>query len=113
YGAAPAFPGLNAEGDNSNPQFATLALWVARRHGIAADNALAVIEARFRQSQNADGGWCYLARQFGPLSRSTISMTSAGLLGLAVADGVAYDRKLRDHAPALNPKKWRAATANQ
>jgi hypothetical protein len=112
-GGAPQFAGINPEGDNSNTQFATLALWVARRHGIAADNALAVIEARFRQSQNADGGWCYLARQFGPLSRSTISMTSAGLLGLAVAYGVAYDRKLRDDAPAVNPKTGRAAKANQ
>ena len=45
--------------DNSNTQFATLALWVARRHGLPVDHALARIDSRFRHSQGADGGWGY------------------------------------------------------
>jgi hypothetical protein len=75
--------------DNSNTQFAVLALWTARRYGLPVENALQRVEKRFRSSQHADGGWGY----FGPnkkvspeWARSTASMTCAGLLGLAVAD---------------------------
>ncbi len=57
-------------GDNSNTQFAILALWVARRHGLPVDQALLETEARFRRSQNrADGGWGYMVSMgegFGP-----------------------------------------------
>ena len=42
-----------------------LALWVARRHGLPTDGALALVNARFRDSQNGDGGWSY------PLPAST------------------------------------------
>src|SRR5205823_1481331 len=35
-------------GDNSNTQFAMLALWVARRRGLPAEQALAASETRFR-----------------------------------------------------------------
>jgi hypothetical protein len=74
--------------DNSNTQFATLALWVARRYGIPVDNALRKVETRFRTSQHEDGGWGYFDRgmMVGPMAASTASMTCAGLLGLAVAD---------------------------
>ena len=47
-------------GDNSNTQFAALALWVARRHGLPVDLALQRAEAHFRRSQQADGGWSYV-----------------------------------------------------
>jgi uncharacterized protein (TIGR03067 family) len=75
--------------DNSNTQFATLALWVGHRHGLPVEKAAARIEARFRTTQNADGGWGYHGS--GPTSSTTPAMTCAGLLGLAVADGVANE----------------------
>jgi hypothetical protein len=72
--------------DNSNTKFATLALWVARRHGIPVGNALKLVAKRFRTSQNRDGGWGYIAAGPGPrgLNHSVASMTCAGLLGLAI-----------------------------
>jgi len=75
--------------DNSNTQFATLALWVARRYGLPVEPALKRVEARFRGSQQADGGWGYFdpGAATGQLAGSTASMTCAGLLGLAVAAG--------------------------
>ena len=46
--------------DNSNTQFGLVALWVATRHGLAVDDAFALIEARFLRTQNrTDGGWSY------------------------------------------------------
>jgi hypothetical protein len=84
-------------GDNSNTQFATLALWVGRRYGLPVDKALARVESRFRAHQTPDGGWCYLIGPgvnlagLGP----TAAMTCSGLLGLAVAHGLAHERILR------------------
>jgi hypothetical protein len=43
--------------DHSNTQFATLALWVGRRHGLPVDKSLERIAAHYRATQNADGGW--------------------------------------------------------
>ena len=79
--------------DNSNTQFATLALWIARRHHVKVDAALRAVETRFRRSQNGDGGWGYKAIASGGImggmmANSTASMTCAGLLGLAVGYGV-------------------------
>jgi hypothetical protein len=81
--------------DNSNTKFATLALWVARRHGVDVGHALALVETRFRSSQNPDGGWSYFEqrRGRGDMTESTASMTCAGLLGLAV--GTAYESVMR------------------
>lgn len=69
--------------DNSNTQFAVLALWVARRHGVPTDRALDLIERRFMTTQDAQGGWPYASDGGG----ATPSMTCAGLLGLATAIG--------------------------
>jgi hypothetical protein len=87
--------------DNSNTQFATLALWVARRHGMPVEPALKRVELRFRSTQNADGGWSYFDRN-SPMMRtrmggSTASMTCAGLLGLAISDGAMLERVNRKH----------------
>ncbi len=78
--------------DNSNTQFATLALWIARRHNLRVDRPLAAVESRFRKSQNSDGGLGYwpgggFVRGLG-MNHSTVSMTCSGLLGLAVGYGV-------------------------
>jgi hypothetical protein len=80
-------------GDNSNTQFATLGLWVGRRHGLPVEQALARIEQRYRLSQNnLDGGWGYIANGVSP---SKDTMTCAGLLGLAVAYGYALEKEER------------------
>jgi hypothetical protein len=79
------------DGDNSNTQFAMLALWVARRHGLPVDRSLAMVERRFRSTQNQVGYWNYqygatmlpdeaLRGQIG----SVCAMTSAGVLSLAL-----------------------------
>jgi hypothetical protein len=73
-------------GDNSNTQFAMLALWAARRHFIPTDQALLASYQRFVNSQNAEGGWGYMAE-----TGSTGSMTNVGLLGLAFGHGAAPD----------------------
>jgi hypothetical protein len=87
--------------DNSNTQFATIALWVARRYGLPVDGALREIEHRFRSSPNLDGGWSYvpMAPGMDPAMMgsmgSTPAMTCAGLLGVGVAYGAWNDAALR------------------
>jgi hypothetical protein len=73
--------------DNSNTQFATLALWVARRHDLPVDRALALAARRFRITQVADGRWRYT----NPSGRLSMPMTGAGLIGLAVGHGLEAD----------------------
>lgn len=71
-------------GDNSNTQFAMLALWVARRHGMPVDPALALVDERFRRAQFPQGAWGYNHILYKP--RPT--MSCAGLLGLALGRGI-------------------------
>src|SRR5439155_8457713 len=87
-------PGTND--DNSNTQFATLALWVSSRYDIPVAVALARVDGRFRLTQNLDGGWGYLAAD--AQTNSTSSMTCAGLLGLAVGQG---SRKMAEEEAKL------------
>jgi hypothetical protein len=68
--------------DNSNTQFALLALWAARRHGVPTEQALLIADERFAGSQNVDGGWGYHLH-----GGSSPSMTCVGLLGLAMGHG--------------------------
>lgn len=72
-----------SRGDNSNTQFALLALWTARRHGVPVDPSLALVSRRFRAIQKQDGSYPY--QSSGP---GKASMTCAGLLGLAVGFGI-------------------------
>ena len=77
-------PNFQDMSDNSNTQFAVLALWVARKYGVPVDRTMALVDARFRASQNRDGSWCYH-----PLTEQwPDSMTCSGLLGLAVGRGI-------------------------
>jgi hypothetical protein len=69
--------------DNSNTQFALLALWCARRHGIPTEGAYALAEQRLRTTQFATGSWSYQA----PGGSPNIQMTCCGLIGLALAEG--------------------------
>jgi hypothetical protein len=76
--------------DNSNTQFALLALWAAQRQGVPVERSLALVVQRFRPCQNDDGGWGYHS---GGTKRegSKPSMTCVGLLGLAVGHGLGGD----------------------
>jgi hypothetical protein len=73
--------GISGNGDNSNTQFAVLALWAARRHGIPSEGPILATYKRFLDTQQTDGGWPYT------VGGSTAPMTCAGLLGLAVGHG--------------------------
>jgi hypothetical protein len=83
--------------DNSNTQFAMLALWVARRHGMPVDKALLRVEQRFRGTQQNSGGWGYSPRVaqasdkpmfLPPSMKAKATMTAVGLLSLAIGQGV-------------------------
>jgi hypothetical protein len=80
--------------DNSNTQFALLALWVARRHDVPTESALLAAAQRFRNSQAPDGHWDYNlhGHHTGP------AMTAVGLLGLAMGHGVDPALRLADQA---------------
>jgi hypothetical protein len=86
--------------DNSNTQFALLALWVAQRHGVTAQRSMRMIVRRFESSQNPDGSWSYGYR-FGGGLQERPAMTCVGLLGLAVGHGIAPPRRAgNDPKPA-------------
>ncbi len=88
--------------DNSNTQFAAIALWIGRRYGLPVQQGLLRVDAAFRASQNPDGGWRYVGAGMPPpvMGRggvlppgfaSTATMTCAGVIGLAVGHGGASD----------------------
>ena len=82
--------------DNSNTHFAVLALLVARKNNNSAqlEQALKRAESHFRATQLQDGPWRYDEDTTG---QGTVSMTCAGLLGLAV--GLDFSR--RDYEVSL------------
>jgi hypothetical protein len=114
----PAFIGF---GDNSNTQFAALALWVGRRHGLPVERALTRLDRRFRRTQMEDGGWAYVLMPIGPSAvavdmpvmgsniGSTGSMTCAGILSLAITDGATLEyyreNKPKDKVPDISKDK--------
>ena len=68
-----------ASGDNSNTQFAALAAWISRRHGLANDAALQKLDQHFRNTVDSNHkGWGYIGQ-----AHATPTMTCAGLVGLA------------------------------
>jgi len=83
--------------DNSNSQFAILALWAARRHDVPTERSLGLLLRRFVTSQEKTGGWNY-AYKMGGAGGDTPAMTCVGLLGMAVGHGLAkeYEGPLRD-----------------
>ncbi len=79
--------------DNSNTQFAILALWAAQRYEVPMNRTLNLIVRRYLTSQNANGSWNY-HYHFGGAARhegfsSAGAMTCVGLIGLAVGHGLA------------------------
>jgi hypothetical protein len=90
--------------DNSNSQFAMLALWTARRQGVPVDRSLKLIVRRFETSQNLDGSWGYDYKFDGGLTGSP-AMNCVGLLGLAIGHGLAYDKAEMSKTIALQPRE--------
>jgi len=84
--------------DNSINQFATLALWAARRHGIKVEKSLELVEKRFLANQNPDGSWGYRPGA-NDLKAAT---TCAGLIGLAVGRGIIDDKETIKRLPPLS-----------
>lgn len=73
--------------DNSNTQFAMLALWAARHYDIALEPTFRLLVERFERTQCADGWWPYSGtRRYGMYPYR--SMICVGLLGLAIGDGL-------------------------
>ena len=72
--------------DLSNTQFAVLALWAARRHGVVSDRALLLTDMRLRKTQLTSGSWHYKQTN----AFENVAMTCSGLLGLAL--GAAVDQ---------------------
>jgi hypothetical protein len=82
--------------DNSNTQFAILALWRAQQYGVPMKRSLNLIVRRYQTSQNADGSWGYHYRFGGGADRIPHqwpnAMTCVGLIGLAVGHGLAQPK---------------------
>lgn len=95
----------NLAQDNSNTQFGLLALWIARKHGVNAEAALALVEQRFLTSQAANGTWGYTTDAGGSGSPSMICV---GLMALATGVGRQQERRLIAATP---PKPEPKATA--
>lgn len=114
YGTGPGEFG--GRGDNSNTQFAALAAWVSRRHGVDNDPALKLLDQYVRGGFNQSaGGWPYIAGGGG----ATPTMTCAGLVGLATNRGAEQQRlaaeasRSRPSDPAARaPGRPRGAAAN-
>jgi hypothetical protein len=73
------------EGDNSNTQFAILALWTARKYDLPLTSSVARVEFRFRSRQQRNG-WGYYCFDR-PIQSPTNSMTCVGLLALGLGRG--------------------------
>jgi hypothetical protein len=88
-------------GDNSNTQFATMALWISRRHALPADDTLDRCAASARAGQTSKGGWEYQRYLNAGAGRNilgnfaTPSMTCSGLLQLAVGNGLFNEKIMR------------------
>ncbi len=90
-------PTNGVDSDNSNTQFAVLALWAAKVRGIPVQRALARVVQRFHQSQNPDGSWGYETaggrKATAGDRQPPDAMTCAGLLGLAVGQGLVNEAR--------------------
>jgi hypothetical protein len=69
--------------DNSNTQFAMLALWAAQRQGTPMHPTFDLLVERFERSQGVDGCWPYSVAD-----KMTPSMICVGLMGLAIGRGL-------------------------
>ncbi len=71
----------------SNTQFAMLAVWGARKHGVPVREPLLALAAYFHREQNPDGSWNY------PRVSLKATSTCAGLIALAIEKALLEDRE--------------------
>jgi hypothetical protein len=91
--------------DNSNTQFAVLAVWMARKHGVPVEGALDLIERRFLATQDARSGtWPYSGTTV-TVGSSSPSMYCAGLISMATAVARREERRKGEAKPDAPPKK--------
>ena len=91
---------VKRDGDNSNTQFAVLALAAARAQGIEVPSEpFAKVREFLRGSQNEDGGFGYSDKE---RSRSYAAMTAGGAMCLAFAAAVERDEPAGLPPPAPN-----------
>jgi hypothetical protein len=110
-------PGDSGGDDNSNTQFAVLAVWMARKHGVPVEDALRLVEQRFLATQSArTGGWGYnigTGATAGVIeAMGSPSMHCAGLIGLATAVGRREERLARAEAKKDAPRTPPDSTKN-
>lgn len=97
--------------DNSNTQFAILALWVAQRYDVPPRRTMQLMIQRFESTQNDDGSWGYHYR-LGGMREGEPAMTCVGLLGLAVGHGIAHrHHEGSDDKPVADPRILKGLTA--
>jgi hypothetical protein len=101
-GGAPIALGVD---DNSNTQFAAIAVWLARKHGVPVERALDAIEKRFMASQDARTGyWQYVGLSPGggpaPIMMMSPVMYCAGLVGMATGIARREERNQKLNPPA-------------
>ncbi len=91
-----------ATSDNSNTQFAVLALWIGHRYDVDVDDGLRRAATRFRRTAliPAPGhvGWAYTTQDNQPTS----GPSCCGLLGLALQHAISVQRRLKS-APDGKP----------
>jgi hypothetical protein len=102
----PARPGRHDS--VSNTQFAMLALWGARKHGVPVRDALLAAAGHFHRTQARDGHWIYSEIESGPLWATS---TCAGLMALAMEKALLEDKEFVTHRPAPDPNKKGADVA--
>jgi hypothetical protein len=83
----------------SNSQFAALALWAARRHGVPVRPALQAVAKAARDQQTAEGTWNYDLNL--PMKHTS---ACAGLIFLALERGLQEEGTARAGAKITDPK---------
>ncbi len=88
--------------DNSNTQFAVMAVWMSRKHGAPVEDALDRIEKRFGGTQDPKtGNWGYSGTSpGGVVTPGSPAMYCAGLLGLSTGLARREERRLKTDPPA-------------
>ena len=76
----------------SNTQFAMLALWGARKHGLPVRNTLLATAGHFHTTQLPKGNWSYGDANW-PQSALSTSSTCAGLIALAIEKALLEDEE--------------------
>lgn len=79
-------PIANLDTDNSNTQYAVLALREAQQVGVQIeDRTWKLIQTYYERSQLPNGGWAYHGFGFGLAGGERLTMTAAGVCGLLIS----------------------------